>query len=159
MDSPVRPPIDGTLTTLLDFLDFSSKHNATAPYVIFPSMRDSQSMDSVSFEQMATATHSVAHTLRPGRLGPNREVVAILVHTDVPLYIAIFLGIMRAGWIVSSPIYMAMKICLTSSSRIRSLLAIQSKLSAICFGRPRATALSAIHSLHSSPLVFVLLWR
>lgn len=101
MDTPVYPPIDGSLSTPVDFLDFNAKHNAKASYLVFPSSRSPQSVASVSFEQMALATHKVAHMLRPGREGPEGEVIAVLIHTDVPLYIAILLGIFRTGWIVS----------------------------------------------------------
>ncbi|GJE92597.1 acetyl-CoA synthetase-like protein [Phanerochaete sordida] len=96
MASPCLPPIDGSLCTLIALLDFNAAHNADWPYVVLPEHEDSQSLQAISFAEMARASHHIAHLLRPGREGPD-EVVAIVLNTDMPIYILVVLGLLRAG--------------------------------------------------------------
>ena len=100
--APVYAPLDGTLKSLPDFVDFNATHNARLPWFSFPAAHsdESGSISSISYEEMARATHLVAHWIRPGVQGLDHEVVMLFIHTDVPLYVATILGIMRAGWAV-----------------------------------------------------------
>lgn len=100
--APLHAPLDGTLKSLPDFVDFHAKHNEKYPWFSFPTTngKSSDTTSSISFGEMARATHLVAHWLRPDGQGMDSEVVILFVHTDVPLYVATTLGIMRAGWVV-----------------------------------------------------------
>lgn len=95
-------PLDGTLRTPLQFLDFQTQYNPGLPFALYPSPSDPAKVTSVAFAQMSTASNIVAHLLRPGRLGLEDEVVAVILNTDSILYIAVALGMMRAGFVVSS---------------------------------------------------------
>lgn len=94
-------PLDGSLPTLPDITDFYAIHSPELPWFVFPSKNSAEKTVSISFEGMVQASHRVAHILRPGREGPEREVIALLLNTDTVLYVAIVLGILRAGLIVS----------------------------------------------------------
>jgi acyl-CoA synthetase (AMP-forming)/AMP-acid ligase II len=94
------PPLDGSIPTLPELADFHAKHHPTLPWLSFPSKRHPEEIVSISFAEMAAASHRVAHILRPGRAGPEREVVALLLETDTVLYVTTVLGLMRAGCIV-----------------------------------------------------------
>lgn len=97
----IRAPLDGSLKTLLDIADFHAEHNPDLPWLIFPSLESPHETTSITFKEMVQASHRVAHILRPGRAGPEREVIALLLNTDTVLYIAIILGLWRAGFVVS----------------------------------------------------------
>ena len=97
---PLLPPLDGSLPTLPALADFHAEHNATLPWLQFPSKNTPASVISVTYAEMAKASHRVAHILRPGRSGPERGVVAMLVETDTVLYVGTVLGLMRAGCVV-----------------------------------------------------------
>ena len=101
MSQSFIPPTDGTLPSLVDFLDFNAKYNATYPYFIFPSLSDPEKLASLSFPDIAEASHRVAHFLRPNGQGKDGDVIGILLHTDTVLYVAVFLGALRAGLVVS----------------------------------------------------------
>jgi acyl-CoA synthetase (AMP-forming)/AMP-acid ligase II len=94
------PPRDESLPTIPDIADFHAKHNADKPWLIFPSRTSPQEMASLSYKEMNEASHRIAHMLRPGRHGPEGEVVALLINTDTILYAAVLLGVMRAGYVV-----------------------------------------------------------
>jgi hypothetical protein len=96
----VIPPVDGTLLTLYDFVDFQKKHNADHPWVMFPSPDDRSTVASISFAELEEASHRIAHMVRPGRKGPDGEVVALILHTDTVLYLAVVIGLSRAGLVV-----------------------------------------------------------
>ncbi|GJF00095.1 acetyl-CoA synthetase-like protein [Phanerochaete sordida] len=99
MDAPVTPPLDGSLPTAPDILDFHNKHNANKSWFLFPAKDTSDELVSVTYGDMAQATHRIAHYIRPNREGADGQVVALLVHTDTVLYIAMIVGIMRAGFV------------------------------------------------------------
>lgn len=101
MSSPVLPPLDGSLTLTPGFIDFHAKHNADLPWVVFPSPDDPEKLGSVSFAELAKGTHRIAHRARPGRQGPDGEVVGLLIHCDALLYAAVIHGLARAGLVVS----------------------------------------------------------
>ncbi|CAL1703594.1 unnamed protein product [Somion occarium] len=93
------PPLDGSITVLPGFVDFHAEHNPSRPWVKFPSAEHPGESTSVSFLEFAKATHSIAHTLRPGRTGDDGEIVAVLIHCDNILYLALLAGMVRAGLI------------------------------------------------------------
>ena len=94
------PPLDGTLPTIPDIVDFHATHNANLPWYIFPSKNSPDQLVSLTYREMAEASHRVAHILRPNREGPDREVIALLLNTDTVLHNAVVLGLMRAGFVV-----------------------------------------------------------
>jgi acyl-CoA synthetase (AMP-forming)/AMP-acid ligase II len=94
----VAPPTDGTVT-LPETVDFHRKHNPTVPVYVFIEDEASNTTN-VAHLEFGRACDRVAHYLRPGRHGPDREVVAVLALSDSLLYQAIVIGIMRAGLIV-----------------------------------------------------------
>lgn len=101
MSSTILPPSDGSITVIPGFLDFQATYNADLPWAVFPSKDHLQGVTSISFSELAQASHRVAHFARPGRNGPESEVVAVLVNCDVVLYVTLLTGLMRAGIIVS----------------------------------------------------------
>lgn len=94
------PPVDGSMTVLPGFLDFQAKHNPSAPWVAFPSIRSPNTSTTVSFLEFSKATHRVAHYLRPNRVGQDGEVVAVVTNSDTILYLALIVGMARAGLVV-----------------------------------------------------------
>lgn len=95
------PPLDGSLETLIDLLDFHVKHNATEPFAKFPAADDPTRVASISFAEMAQASHVVASRLLGSPGHADGEVVAVLLHTDSVIYDAVLLGAFRAGLVVS----------------------------------------------------------
>jgi len=94
----VAPPIDGSVT-LPETVDFHRKHNPTVPVYVF--IEDGASnVTEVTHLEFGRACDRVAHHLRSGRHGPEREVVAVLALSDSLLYQTVVIGIMRAGFIV-----------------------------------------------------------
>ena len=96
----VFPPLDGSITVLPGFLDFHAEHNRDRPFAQFPSISGT-GVTRVSFTELAETTHRIANILRPNREGADGEVVGVLIHCDVLLYVATLLGIIRAGLVVS----------------------------------------------------------
>lgn len=95
---PVIPPVDGSVT-LPELLDFHCKHNADLPMYIFPN-EGSLEATTISFLEFGRACHRAASILRPGRGGPDKQVVAVIALSDTILYQAIVMGLMRAGLVV-----------------------------------------------------------
>lgn len=95
---PVYPPMDGSLT-LRGLVDFNAQNNPTLPLFIYSETVGS--VTEISFLEFARASHRVGHLIRPGRTGPEGEVVALIANTDSLLYEALFSGMMRAGIVVS----------------------------------------------------------
>lgn len=98
--TPAHPPLDGSIPVLPGFLDFHAKHNPGRPWVLFSSPSNTE-VTSVSFSDFASATHRIAHALRPNRTGAENAVVGVLVQCDVILYITLLVGMIRAGLVVS----------------------------------------------------------
>ena len=111
MDAPL-PPLDGSLPSVLEFADFHAAHNPTLPWFIFPSRDAPDSTSSITFHEMNQASHRAAHMFRPGRQGPDGEVVALVLNTDIVLYITVLLGLFRAGLIVRPIIVSRQKLCI-----------------------------------------------
>ena len=99
---PVLPPLDGSVWPMVTgLIDFHETNNPERPWAFLASDRDA-SIYSVTYREFARATHRVAHALRPGRLGPENEVVGLLIECDSVLYVALLAGMIRAGLIVST---------------------------------------------------------
>ena len=101
---PVYPPLDGTVL-LYDPPDFNLQQNPTLPAFVYSPVQNS--ITQISFLEYARACHRVAHAVRPNRAGPEREIVAIIANTDTILYLALIAGMVRAGVVVSTNIYVS----------------------------------------------------
>ncbi|KAJ3525806.1 hypothetical protein NM688_g8348 [Phlebia brevispora] len=98
--APKFPPLDGSLPVLPGFVDFHAKYNPDLPWVVFPSKQDPTKADSISYSQFAKATHRIAHGLRPNRSeGKDGDVVGVVIHCDSILYLAVLVGLVRAGFV------------------------------------------------------------
>ena len=93
------PPLDGSLNLIPGFLDFHAKHNPDAPFAIFPAISGNGTTQ-LSYTAMSDASHRIAHILRPQRKGPDGEVVGLILHCDTIMYLAVLIGVIRAGMIV-----------------------------------------------------------
>jgi acyl-CoA synthetase (AMP-forming)/AMP-acid ligase II len=100
MDTPVFPPTDGSLTFSPGLVDFHAEHNPDRPWTVFPSRADPSQLESITFAELAKATHRIAHRIRPQRQGPEASVIALLINCDAPLYAATMHGMSRAGLVV-----------------------------------------------------------
>ena len=98
---PELPPLDGSISVIPGFIDWQAKHNPHKKCAIFPSSTSPTGVDFITFDEFCKATHRVAHAVRPGRAGEEGEVVAVVIHTDALLYIALLAGMIRAGLVVS----------------------------------------------------------
>ncbi|KIP12189.1 hypothetical protein PHLGIDRAFT_371020 [Phlebiopsis gigantea 11061_1 CR5-6] len=93
------PPLDGSLPTIPDVADYVASRSPDRPWFVFPSKDDPKESAQISCAEMVEASHRIAHILRPGRKGPEREVIALLLNTDTVLYAAVLLGLLRAGFV------------------------------------------------------------
>lgn len=100
MDTPKRPSADGSVLALPGFVDFHAVHNPDRPLALLVPETGSE-VKSISFLEFANATHRIAHLQRPDGDGTGGDVVIILVHCDTILYLALVVGLIRAGFIVS----------------------------------------------------------
>lgn len=94
------PPCDGSVT-LPEVIDFHNKHNPDFP-IFFFNEDGTEEITEISYFEWGRACDRVAHRMRPGRQGPEGEVVAMVALSDTLLYHAVSVGLMRAGIIVSS---------------------------------------------------------
>ena len=101
---PVYPRLDGTVL-LSDLADFNLQHNPTLPAFVYSDIPES--ITEISFLEFARACHRVAHAIRPNRTGLEGEVVALIANTDTILYLALIAGMVRAGVVVSTNIYVS----------------------------------------------------
>ncbi|KZP33045.1 acetyl-CoA synthetase-like protein [Athelia psychrophila] len=98
--TPVYPPLDDSFT-VSGLVDFNVEHNPRQPLFVYS--EEPGSLTEISFLEFGHATHRAAHLVRPGRTGPEGEIVAVVANTDSLLYEAIFAGMIRAG-VVPFPI-------------------------------------------------------
>ncbi|KAF8054252.1 putative aminoadipate reductase [Lyophyllum atratum] len=92
---PVLPPVDGSIT-IPESIDFHWNHNADLS--IFAFNRDgTDDVTEITYLEFGRACHRVAHHVRPGRAGPDGEVVAFIALTDTIMYQAITVGLITAG--------------------------------------------------------------
>ncbi|TFK46704.1 putative aminoadipate reductase [Heliocybe sulcata] len=95
MDRPV-PPLDGSIRVYPGFADFHHKHNSRRTCAQFASDETGEIVR-VTFEEFARASHRIARALRAdGRL-KNGEVVALIALCDTLMYMAMLVGMTRAG--------------------------------------------------------------
>ena len=94
----IYPPTDCSVT-LPEVVDFHRTHNPYETAYVF-SKDCALNPTNISFLEFGRATDRVAHYVRPGRSGRDREVVALIALSDTLLYQAITVGITRAGYIV-----------------------------------------------------------
>ncbi|KAF8192961.1 putative aminoadipate reductase [Pholiota molesta] len=96
----VYPPTDCSVT-LPEVVDFHRQHNTYETAYVF-SQEGHPEPTKISFLEFGRAADRVAHYIRPGRAGEDREVVAFVALSDSLLYQAVTLGITRAGFIIKS---------------------------------------------------------
>lgn len=118
-DIPAFPPLDGSISVLPGFVDFHAAHNPDRPFAVFPPSPD-LSVSAVSFAEFAQATHRVARALQPDGHARSGEVVAILVNCDALLYVALIVGAVRAGLVVSETLCVMTISWLTHARHSRS---------------------------------------
>jgi acyl-coenzyme A synthetase/AMP-(fatty) acid ligase len=94
------PPLDGSITGVIGMLDWQVEHNPDKQCMIWPSADSPTGTKGVTNAEYAEATHRIAHILRAGSQNNEREVVAIVLHTDTLLYCALMAGCIRAGLVV-----------------------------------------------------------
>lgn len=92
------PPTDYSVT-LPEVVDFHRKYNPNESAYVF-SQNDTSEPTLVSFLEFGRAADRVAHCIRPGRSGRDRQVVAFIALSDTLLYQAVTLGLTRSGFIV-----------------------------------------------------------
>ena len=94
----VRAPLDGTVN-LPETIEFNWKHNANHPAFVY-SEDGTNHITEISNLEFGRACHRAAHALRPGHNTTIRPTVAFIALTDVLLYQAIVIGMMRANIVV-----------------------------------------------------------
>ncbi|KDR79161.1 hypothetical protein GALMADRAFT_277673 [Galerina marginata CBS 339.88] len=93
----VVPPADGSVT-LPEVIDFHTKHNPDFPIFIFNEDGKSE-ITKITYFEYGRACDRVAHRMRPGRMGPEGELVAVVALSDTLLYHAVSVGLTRAGMV------------------------------------------------------------
>lgn len=88
------------MNVLPGFLDFHAEHSPLRPFIKFPTKDRQGEETTVTYLEFANATHRVAYAVRPDISEDDGAVVAILVHCDSILYMALLVGMIRAGMIV-----------------------------------------------------------
>lgn len=94
------PPTFGTVT-LPECVDFHTTHNPNETIYIFNEDGNSE-ITRISYLEYGRACDRIAHYIRPGRQGPDNDVVAIVALSDTLLYHAASVGVIRAGLRVES---------------------------------------------------------
>jgi len=92
------PPLDGSLF-LPELLEFNAKHNSDVTFFVYDKP-DSNDLVCISHLDFYQACHRAAHGIRPGRTGADKEVVALIGHSDTILYQTVLMGIVFAGLVV-----------------------------------------------------------
>ncbi|KAF7783293.1 hypothetical protein Agabi119p4_2669 [Agaricus bisporus var. burnettii] len=99
----MRLPALEECPSISEALDFHREHNPQEPLYVFSVDSTASEPTSVSFEQFGRACDRVAQFVRPtsGHIGNESDgtVVALLLVTDVLLYQAMFVGIMKSGYV------------------------------------------------------------
>ncbi|KAI6017888.1 hypothetical protein EDC04DRAFT_2607953 [Pisolithus marmoratus] len=135
------PPIDGSLF-VPDMLEYNSRNSPDHPFFVYPD-EQSKELHSISTVEFYRACQRVAHAVRPGRRGQDREVVGIVANVDCILYQALFMGIIYAGLIplpVSPRNSSAAIISLLKATKARRLIATQGSLGGLISGVKRKLA-------------------
>ncbi|KAF7293886.1 Acetyl-CoA synthetase-like protein [Mycena chlorophos] len=130
----IQPPVDGSLDVsgIIDF--HRTTPNLTAAYSF---ANEDGSIVDISHFEFARAAHRVAHWLRPGRQGPEGQVVGIVALTDSLLYQTLTTGCMIAGLIpfpISHRNSNAAFVHLLTSTQIHRLLTTHGSLARLVDG-------------------------
>nr|GAT45909.1 acetyl-CoA synthetase-like protein [Mycena chlorophos] len=130
----IQPPVDGSLDVsgIIDF--HRTTPNLTAAYSF--ANEDGAIVD-VSHFEFVRAAHRVAHLLRPGRQGPEGQVVGIVALTDSLLYQTLTTGCIIAGLVpfpISHRNSNAAFIHLLTTSQIHRLLTTRGSLARLVEG-------------------------
>ncbi|EPQ57834.1 acetyl-CoA synthetase-like protein [Gloeophyllum trabeum ATCC 11539] len=96
MDGRPVPPLDGSINVYPGFTDFHHTHNPNRICAQFAA-DGSGEIVRISFEEFARATHRVARALRADGRMRNGEVVALIALCDTVMYMALLVGMVRAG--------------------------------------------------------------
>ncbi|KAJ7056386.1 putative aminoadipate reductase [Mycena amicta] len=95
-NSIVLPPLDGSLR-VNEIIDFHLTHRNLTPMFSFANEDDI--LTNISHFEYARAAHRVAHMVRPQRVGPEGQVIAIMALTDSFLYQTLVAGCIVAGFV------------------------------------------------------------
>ncbi|KAI6102822.1 putative aminoadipate reductase [Pisolithus sp. B1] len=111
-------------------LEYNVQHSPYHSFFVYPD-EHSKDLRSISNLEFYRASQRVAHAIRPGRQGQDKEVVGIVADVDSILYQALFMGIIYAGLI---PLPMSPRnspaaiINLLKTTKSRHLIATKSSL-------------------------------
>ena len=94
----VYPPIDGTVN-IPETIQFNWIYNADYPAFVY-SEDGSNHLTEISNIKFGRACHHAAHAIRPGYDTSTRPTVGFISLTDVLLYQAIVIGMMRANIVI-----------------------------------------------------------
>ncbi|TFK46448.1 acetyl-CoA synthetase-like protein [Heliocybe sulcata] len=97
MTRPV-PPLDGSVRVWPGFADFHYAANPRGTCAQF-FREDTGGIVRVTFEEFARASHRVAHALRADKCLKSGDVVALIALCDTLMYMALMVGMTRAGLI------------------------------------------------------------
>ena len=96
--NPICAPLDGTVYTP-ETIEFNWKHNADHPAYVF-CQDGSDNVTEISHLEFGRACHRIAHAVRPNFDLTTRPTVGLIALTDVLLYQATVVGLMRANLVV-----------------------------------------------------------
>ncbi|KAF8954562.1 hypothetical protein BDZ97DRAFT_1975945 [Flammula alnicola] len=98
--NPSRHPPTDYSVTLPEVIDFHRKNNPSKTVYVF-SEDGSHEPTNISYLEFGRAADRVAHYIRPGRSGPDSQVIAFVALSDTLLYQAVTIGITRAPYPMS----------------------------------------------------------
>ncbi|KAF7314832.1 Non-canonical non-ribosomal peptide synthetase FUB8 [Mycena kentingensis (nom. inval.)] len=82
---------------LRDAIVNNAKANPDHPYFVYPKPEPATDLATITFREFGRATDRAAHLVRPGRAGPEGEVVALIGLADGITYQAVLVGMFVAG--------------------------------------------------------------
>lgn len=100
---PVYAPLDGTVN-IPETIEFNWKYNADYPAFVY-NEDGTDHITEISNLEFGRACHRAAFALRPECDTTTRPTVGFIALTDVLLYQAIVIGMMRANIVVSTFIF------------------------------------------------------
>lgn len=95
---PRLPVVDASTRVLPDLFDFHAEHNPDFPWGVYAA--SGTTISSISFSEVVRASHLAAHFLGRQESIAERNVVVMLLHCDTILYVAMIVGVTRAGMVV-----------------------------------------------------------
>ena len=96
--NPICAPLDGTVN-IAETIEFNWKHNADHPTYVY-NQDGTDNVTEITHLELGRACHRVAHALRPNFDLTTRPTVGLIALTDVLLYQATLIGMMRANLVV-----------------------------------------------------------